>query len=222
MAIKRPEEKDSELDLTPIMNMVIILIPLLLLSLVFVEVAVINVTAPKLSSSASAPTEEKEPPLNLTVTVAYGGLIIAAEGGTLPGQDGCPETGPTLCLADANAALQEKFATARQRIANGDQVGGEEVMQAALKQYKWRDLYNKLSEIKKRFPKETVINIAAEPEMPFAAIIRVMDVTRYQLEKDNYGNDADFWSATPIKTKNEKGEDVFADLFSDPVFAVAK
>lgn len=46
---KRMAEEEQDLNLAPIMNMVVILIPLLLLSVVFVKVAVINITAPKLS-----------------------------------------------------------------------------------------------------------------------------------------------------------------------------
>jgi hypothetical protein len=224
MPPKRPVEKDPELDLTPIMNMVVILIPLLLLSLVFVEVSVINVTAPKLSTGPKTEAAEPEDkPLNLTVTLSYSGIIIAAEGGTLPPEDGCPAEGQvTLCLKDASANVKEKFELARKKIGDGDSTNGEVVMAEALAQYRWRAMYNRLFEIKKRFPAETVVNIAAEPEMPFAAIIRAMDVTRYKMEKDSYGNDEEFWQATARRTKNEKGEDTFEDLFADPVFAVAK
>jgi biopolymer transport protein ExbD len=223
MPPKRPAEKDPELDLTPIMNMVIILIPLLLLSLVFVEVSVINVTAPKLSAGAPQEKKEETVPLNLTVTLSYNGIIVAAEGGTLPPEDGCPaESQVTLCLKDANANVKDKFEQARRKIADGDVLGGEPILNEALEQYRWRPLYNRLIEIKKKFPNETVVNIAAEPDMPFGAIIRAMDVTRYKMEKDSYGNDNDFWQALPARTKNEKGEDVFSDLFADPVFAVAK
>lgn len=224
MPPKRPVEKDPELDLTPIMNMVVILIPLLLLSLVFVEVSVINVTAPKLSTGPSqAQPEEEKKPLNLTVTLSYSGIIIAAEGGTLPPEDGCPaDSQVTLCLRDANTNVKEKFELARKKIGDGDSINGEVVMAEALAQYRWRPLYNRLFEIKKRFPEETVVNIAAEPDMPFAAIIRSMDVMRYKMDKDSYGNDEEYWQATARRTKNEKGEDVFEDLFADPVFAVAK
>jgi biopolymer transport protein ExbD len=223
MPSKRPPEKDAELDLTPIMNMVVILIPLLLLSLVFVEVSVINVTAPKLSvgPSQAAPDPEVKP-LNLTVTLSYNGLIVAAENATLPPEDGCPEGTATFCLKDVGFNLKEKFDLARKKIEAGDSASGEVLMAEALAQYRWRALYNRLFEIKKRFPKETVVNIAAEPDMPFAAIIRTMDVARYKLEKDSYGNDDEFWQAVPRRTKGEDGKDTFDDLFADPVFAVAK
>ena len=68
MARNKRDSTDEikELDLTPIMNMVVILIPLLLLSMVFLEVGVINITAPKLSVGPSTPTEIEEPdPLGL-------------------------------------------------------------------------------------------------------------------------------------------------------------
>jgi hypothetical protein len=118
--------------------------------------------------------------------------------------------------------LEAVFEQARRKMADGDVTAGEPILNEALAQYRWRALYNRLAEIKKKFPTETVVNIAAEPEMPFGAIIRAMDVTRYKMEKDSYGNEDEFWQALPARTKNEKGEDTFSDLFADPVFAVAK
>ena len=62
---KRIEQENQELNLAPIMNMVIILIPLLLLSVVFLKVGVINITAPKTDAFAAKlsdlllPTEDR-------------------------------------------------------------------------------------------------------------------------------------------------------------------
>ena len=65
------------------------------------------------------------------------------------------------------------------------------------------------------------MNISADADIPFAAIVRLMDVTRYQLEKQKYDQDAAFWNA---KYKmQQKGEaNTPAILFGDPVLALVK
>lgn len=226
---KRMAEEEQELNLAPIMNMVVILIPLLLLSVVFVEVAVINITAPKLSMGpqSDTPPEEEKKPLNLTVTVAPNGFRIAAEGGNWATAPGCPPDGPTVCLKDAGVDVSAKFATARQKVGGGDVQGGEEALEEGLAAFNWRMLYNELSKIKARYPEETVMNVAADQDVPFGAIVRLMDVARYQLDKDTYDADKAFWDA-PYKKVKKKDEttgqigDSPADLFSDPVLSIAQ
>lgn len=218
---KRMAEEDQELNLAPIMNMVVILIPLLLLSAVFVEVSVINITAPKLSvgpPSNEPPPDEK--PLNLTVTVGAKGFFIAAEGGNLPPVGSCPQGGPTVCLkADKNIDVTAKFNEARTAMANGASMDeGEKIVRQGLAAYDWKELYNQLVKIKKQFPKETIINVSADPDIPYSAVVRLMDVARYHLEKEDYSDDTAFWNALPKK----KDEKTYQDLFSDPVLSIAQ
>jgi biopolymer transport protein ExbD len=219
---KRMAEEDQELNLAPIMNMVVILIPLLLLSAVFVEVSVINITAPKLSvgpPSNEPPPDEK--PLNLTVTIGAKGLFIAAEGGNLPPVGSCPQGGPTICFKSdkSNVDVTSKFSEARAAMANGASMDeGEKIVRQGLAAYDWRSLYNELVKIKKQFPKETIINVSADPEIPYSAVVRLMDISRYQLEKDEYGSDDEFWGATP-KKKDDKS---YTDLFNDPVLSIVQ
>ena len=178
---KQIKEEEQDLNLAPIMNMVIILIPLLLLSVVFLKVGVINITAPKLSVGpplAEEPDEEKKP-LNLTVAVSATGFRIGAEGGVLPARGGCPSDGPTICLAKKEVDVSGRFTDARTMMAAGDISKGEQVMEQGLQAYNWRELYNSLARIKTEFPDETVVNLSADPDIPFSAIIRTMDVIRY-------------------------------------------
>lgn len=218
---RRMEEEEQELNLAPIMNMVIILIPLLLLSVVFVEVSVINITAPKLAvgpPSDQPPPDEK--PLNLTVAVGAKGFVISAEGGNLQPVAGCPPEGPTICLAKTNIDPTAKFAEARTAMANGASMDeGEKIIREGLTAYNWMMLYNQLSNIKKKFPKETIVNVSADPNVPFAAIIRLMDVARYQLAEDQYSNDKEFWDAKP---KKEDGSKKYRGLFNDPVLSLVQ
>lgn len=221
MAKKRRGDEDAvpELNLAPIMNMVVILIPLLLLSVVFLQVGVINITAPKLSIGppSETPPEDDKEPLNLTVSVASKGFGIAASGGVLPEMPGCPVPGPTICLSDQKIDVPAKFQRSRELFDKGQSGQGEAEMKQALNAYNWIELYNQLVKIKKEYREETVIKIAADPNVPYSAIVRVMDVSRFWLEKDTYSKPSEFWNATYKKSGNE-----FTELFPDPVLAVAQ
>ena len=213
------EDKLQELNLTPIMNMVVILIPLLLLSIVFLEVSVINITAPKLSVGPSQPVEQEDPTekLNLTVAVGAKGFEIGATGAILPQKPGCPVPGPTICLSKQNVDVTAKFTRARELFNAGNMVEGEGVLKEALDAYNWVELYNTLARIKTEYKDETVMKISADPDIPYAAIVRVMDVARFRLEKDTYSKSSEFWTASYKKSGTGQEE-----LFPDPVLAVAQ
>ena len=70
--IRIPEDPEP-INIMPLMNIIMLLIPFLIMSTEFIKLSVINVTAPKIgsaSSSQSKPKEKKDkPPLNLTVSV---------------------------------------------------------------------------------------------------------------------------------------------------------
>ncbi|MBA2662522.1 MAG: biopolymer transporter ExbD [Bradymonadaceae bacterium] len=216
---RRPRvvDPESDLNLAPMMNLVIILIPMLLLSVVFLEVGVINITAPTLSVGApSEPKDEpEEQPLNLTVAISANGFQIAATGVVLPARAGCPTQGPTICLDDQNVDVSAKFEEARRIMSAGSEGGGEDVLKQGLAAYSFRELYNQLSRIKKEYPKETIITLSADADVPYAVLVRVMDVARFQLEKDSYDTASDFWSAT-AKTEGN----AYSELFSDPVLSI--
>ena len=209
---------EQELNLAPIMNMVVILIPLLLLSVVFLKVGVINITAPKLSMgppSDTPPPDEK--PLNLTVAVSAKGFRLAATGAVLPEMAGCPVPGPTICLESQNVETAEKFDKARKLLEGGNEQQGEAEMDAAMAAYNWKELYNQLARIKSQYKDETIINISADPDIPYAMIVRVMDVARFKLGKDSYSKSSEFWSA-----QYAKGGQGYEELFPDPVLSVAQ
>ena len=96
---KKPSERRSfkeesiELNMTPMMNLIGILIPVLLVSASFVEIAVLNVAAP--SIGGDSPNQEPpsdKPPLNLTITISDKGYMISTGGVPQTGASG----GPTI------------------------------------------------------------------------------------------------------------------------------
>lgn len=67
----------ADLELLPLMNIFIVLIPMLLLSAVFVEVRAIEMTAPRVSDTVPAAAPD---PLDLTISVADAGWVVRGNG----------------------------------------------------------------------------------------------------------------------------------------------
>jgi biopolymer transport protein TolR len=80
------EEETAEINLVPYMDIVTNIIIFLLASVVQqVPLGNINVSSPTIGVGDSAsPTEPEQTPLNLTVTVAANGFIVAGSGAVIP------------------------------------------------------------------------------------------------------------------------------------------
>jgi len=212
----RIEEPEQDLNLAPIMNMVIILIPLLLLSVVFLKVGVINVSTPSLTTSEhTEPIEET--PQKLTVAISDKGFIVGTKDGILPGRGACADTDVTVCLSDRGANVREAFTRAQKLSTAGKLTEAEGVLDEALAQYDWASLYNTLSQLKRANPEESKIYVSADADVPYAAVIRLFDVARIKLEKDSYDSAAAFWSAQQSRDGRRAEQ-----LFGDPVLAIAR
>ncbi len=227
----RYEMELQEMNLAPIMNMVMILIPLLLLSVVFEQMGVINVSAPKLAVGPvdPDPTPPENPPLQLTIGISTSGFTIAATGAKLPPMTGCPEAGPTTVCAkkgsDVTALLGEMKSLRERADATGNRdfiKQSDAKMTAAMESYDFRRLYNLLVGIKKEFPEETVVNVGADPDIPFEILIKTMDTVRFKLEsksdKGDFSSDEDFSKSQ--YQESATGDSPYAPLFSDVVLAV--
>lgn len=191
---RREEAEQAELNLAPIMNMVMILIPLLLLSTVFIKTGVVNISSPRNAQSNTPEQEEQEEETPVPRVVVYisqdgfrvgdqrnlpefqqfttpigrcggGGGAAAAEGRQLSPHD-MAEIPPTICLRQGADA-------------NADLV----------QQLDFAALYNQLLAIRlqpqwfDRFGEENnaVISILGDPEIPFNVLIKTMDTARYFL-----------------------------------------
>jgi biopolymer transport protein ExbD len=74
---RHSKEKIEDLNLSPIMSILVILIPMLLYAFSFFEVKVQAVTAPRMGpSKPTKDKEEEEKPLNLTVLVTSKGFVV--------------------------------------------------------------------------------------------------------------------------------------------------
>lgn len=144
------------LDLTPIMNMVLCLIPLMLLSVVFMTICVIDVTMPQRSAGAAA--SDGEPPKRLQLFISKQGFTIVKGQSTLSAVGECPSDGPTICLQNENAELE-------------------------VDKHNWRALYNELFKIKQEgeWSDHAQIDIVADPSVNYGVLVKAMDISRYQL-----------------------------------------
>ena len=177
------KDEEMELNLTPMMNMIAILIPALLISTAFVEIAVLNVAAPAIGSAPETPPDQDpdKPPLNLTVTVTDKGYTIAASGAVLPGPGASEgDKGPTIAIVQKKVDCKKFMGTwppprAKNRSTPKCESGAGERTYWI---YDTAALSTKLVEIKDSFPDERRMIIAGEPDTEFEAITDVMDAAR--------------------------------------------
>ncbi len=94
---RRPDATEPDLNLTPIMNLMVVLIPLLLSSAEFVKLGMIELNLPPAAGAAATAVsqmpQETEKKLDLTVTVTDKGFYIASSAAVALGKSG---EGPTI------------------------------------------------------------------------------------------------------------------------------
>jgi len=227
----RDEIHLEDINLTPIMGLIVILIPMILLMVVFTHIGVININAPKLSVGPASddPEEPDKKPLNLTIGVSEKGYTIAATGGILPGQEPPPAAGAPVAAAPTGPTLPTKpggpcdgAGTPADKLC-GDgfacpkQCGDGNVCrnnQCIIWDYP--GLYGRLVEIKEAYPDESLVNLGADDTIRFGTVVATMDAIRVRLEKDSYAELAEFAEAKP----KADSDGVAELLFSDVVMAV--
>lgn len=210
-------EAPQELNLAPIMNMVVILIPLLLLSAVFVSVSVINVSTPQLSPPPPSTTQVTDLPQALSVAVGRHGFYISSPQGAVTPQPECG--GASVCLAEGDArALELELEHAQRYTAQGQQALAEQTLNHAIARYDWRALYNALMTQRAQNPHIKTLKISAEPRLPYAALIRLFDVARHELERDHYDSVASFDRAH-LRQRSDGSK---IELFAAPVLTITQ
>lgn len=191
----------GDLNLAPLLDMIMNMIPMVLLMVQFEERAVSPVEA---SSSSGAPAqtdgEEKERPPRIMVSISSDGFRVAdffgspefavysepigrcktsdapAAGGAMP---------PTVCL-------QEGATVAEGDYDKLDYAGLYNRLAQIRLQPQWRDLYSEA-------PENGLILLSAEADVPAAVMIRTMDLTRYFL---NPGGGENTSLANPLDKDN--------------------
>jgi biopolymer transport protein ExbD len=177
------KEEGMELNLTPMINLIAILIPVLLVSTAFVELAVLNVAAPAIGSAPEQNQQDKppdKPPLNLTLTITGKGYTLAGSGGVLGAPEGADGKGPTIPLVQKMISCRDYVDTwppprSKNRSSPRCKNGNDE---RSYWTYDLQTLANKLIEIKDTHPDERRIIIAAEADVEYETITNAMDASR--------------------------------------------
>ncbi len=151
----REIETIEEINIMPLMNIIMLLIPFLIMSTEFVKIGVINVSAPSTCASCGNPTEptiRPPAPLNLTLNLTPQGVTLLTRGARIP--QGCDLT-PKGITAHSEALT---FPNYRPQQASA--------------------LRACLLKIKALFPQEDKIIVMADPSIPYHKIIELMDISR--------------------------------------------
>ncbi|HHJ52699.1 MAG TPA: biopolymer transporter ExbD [Caldithrix abyssi] len=146
------EDLEMELDIRPVMNLMVVLIPLLLASAQWVKLGIIEINVPPAKAPGAGPgqgeetAKEKQLKLGLKIAITRDGITIGNAQTLLTGEQG---EGPTVGLTEEG-------------------------------KYDFEKLHEKLVEIKKKilgkgFSDENRAVIVADGDIEYQTIIDVMD-----------------------------------------------
>ncbi len=154
---------EIELDITPVMNLMVVLIPLLLLGVEMVKLSIVEIDLPPASAGGGKgaddknPEKEKQKKLGLKILITADGISLATASAIMSGEDGEGPTVPVISSGEQNFdLLKEKLVEVKKAI-NG-----------------------------KGFKDENIAIISAAKEIEYQIIINVLDVI--QKYEDDEGN----------------------------------
>ena len=96
-ARRKSADLDMDLDIKPVMNLMVVLIPLLLAGAEFVKLSIIEINLPPQNQGGGGgeqnPDREVEKRLNLSIAITKSGFTISSPSAVLPGES---DDGPTI------------------------------------------------------------------------------------------------------------------------------
>jgi biopolymer transport protein ExbD len=162
-ARRNTQTLDIDLDIRPVMNLMVVLIPLLLAGTVFLKLSILEIDLPPTASGggngdeANQPDKEQEKKLSLKIIITKQGFTLASASAILGGEE--TAEGPTLPLTSEG-------------------------------EYNYSGLKEKLIEIKKQidgkgFKDENSAIITASSDIEYQTIIFVIDAIRLYEDEEN-------------------------------------
>ena len=150
------DNEPLDLDVTPFLNIMFMLILSILAMTAWTQLAMLNVQAPQIGGGNSGNTGPDAPSsqLNLTIFVMKDGFDIGATGATLDGNS----------EGRAGQRLVPKIEVTE---------GGKKRID-----YDYANLQRRLIEIKKTFPAEQSMIISADASVVYDVVIQTMDAAR--------------------------------------------
>lgn len=188
----RGKDELPSINLTPIMSILVILVPILLYAFTFFEVRIQGVSAPRMGTGQAKKKDDEKKPLNLTVLITKKGFVIK--------QQAELTTEPEPKIFKRNFTITDE----------GKKVDVEE--------YDFPALYTRLASKKKQYPNERIVNIGADMDVPWHVIARTIDACRVQLAQDSY-EDLEPYSKAKPKLDGKKEP---VPMFDKVVFVVAE
>lgn len=188
----RGKEPLQEMNILPIMNVFMILVPFLLLTAAFIQLTIVDTSLPARGKSISSQETEApkdKPKLNLTVFLQEDGFILAGYGGVLQ-----LEEAKEPVKGEEEAPSAKRFTIEKKTVVKDGN---------AVKEYDWDRLQKTLKKVKEAFPNHYSIILLPDNEISYETIVKMMDVSR------------EFDELLPDGTKTKKW------LFPSPVLAWA-
>ncbi len=157
---RKAGDLDVEIDMVPIMNMFLVLIPFLLSSASFLNLKAINTSVPVQAETASAaqPEQDKKPDIKITATVKLQPSMIKLEA--------------------TSSELSEDKLKALDALVVKDSKG----------QYQYADLAEALGKIKQGYPKSDTVILVPSDSILYDDIVATMDVARQFGEEKLFPN----------------------------------
>ncbi len=187
--------ENDDLNLAPMMNMVMILIPMLALMAVFIKAGVINISSPRNAQATQADPEqqqEEEVVPRVVVSISHDGFRIIDQKNT-PGFEafsapieGCAGAGAPAAGGPAPGSPHAAAEAIPPTICLRD---GSTDATPLLEALDFTSLYNRLAQIRLNpewytaFGREnnSVVSLLGDPEVPYEVLVMTMDTARYFL-----------------------------------------
>lgn len=139
---------DCEIDMVPIMNMFLVLIPFLLASSSFLNLKAINTSVPVMAETSASAAEENKSDIKITATLKLEVNNIRLEA--------------------TSSELSEAKLKSMDAVINKDTKG----------EYKYAELSAALAKIKRTYPKSDMLILVPSDDVLYDAIVKTMDVSR--------------------------------------------
>jgi hypothetical protein len=164
------------------------------------------------SKSAKKQEREEEKRLLLKLELTAKGIDVVTSGKTMKPMDECPEKGATICLRKPGSDTVAATGRARAAYMKADVGTAAKHRKEVLVAYDFRRLHNKLTSIKKEYPKDTVIDLVVDKDLPALLIKAVAERVRHRLPKASY-SDADAYEKAVEKEGAKAGKKLFPNVF---------
>ena len=206
----------EDINLIPIMNLIVILIPFLLMISSFIVLGMVDAVAARTGAgSTTKPPDDDKPPFKLTVGVTDEGFRISyppPEGEVAdPGETGDRNFIPKKPGKRCHGNLDEEACKTTKDCPSGVGPGGRALATpcTAVKDYDYTKLNQEILRIKTAYPKEKLVTIIPESDVPFGVLVQVMDFTRERWDKEGAKLRDKIKEATDRKARKKLAEKLY-------------